>query len=67
MTEYKMYAFEVELIYESTGETMVVWCDYECENPDDIVNNGIWPDGFASTILDNISIVPISYVDDDED
>lgn len=55
-----VYSFEVDLIFEPSLDSMTITVDYETVNPDGLID-GVWPDGFADHILQNISIVPLTY------
>jgi hypothetical protein len=60
----KTYTFEVELIFEPTFESMVVFVDYETEDPESILE-GAWEADFTNDILQNISIVPHTYTEEE--
>lgn len=60
----KAYTFEVELIFEPTFESMMVLVDYETEDPDSILE-GAWAADFTNDILNNISIVPHNYTEEE--
>lgn len=62
----KCTSFNVDLIYEPTGQNMSVEVEWWTDDPDSVMNNN-WPNGFAQNILDNISIVPLSWDVIDED
>lgn len=54
------HTFSINLHFEPTGDEMAVDFDWETDDPDAIMD-GAWPDGFADAILDNISIIPVSF------
>jgi hypothetical protein len=56
----KNYKFDIDLIFEEDGSSMTVSFDCETDAPEDIIE-GQWPYGFAEAILNNVSIVPLSY------
>ena len=58
------YTFEVELIFEPTFESMMVMVDYETEDPDSILE-GAWSQDFTNDILQNISIIPHNYTQEE--
>ena len=58
------YTFEVELIFEPTFESMMVMVDYETDDPDSILE-GAWEQDFTNDILQNISIVPHNYTQEE--
>lgn len=55
-----IYSFEVDLIFEPSFDSMTVTVDFDTDDPDSLID-GAWPDGFADHILQNISIVPLTY------
>ena len=56
----KEYSFDVELIFEPSFDAMMVHVDYECEDPESIINGDL-PADFVEYILQNISIVAHEY------
>lgn len=60
----KTYTFEVELIFEPTGDSMTVMVDYETDAPDEILE-GVWSHDFTDNIFQNISIVPDNYTEEE--
>ena len=56
----KEYSFDVELIFEPSFDAMQVHVDYECEDPESIINGDL-PADFVEYILQNISIVAHEY------
>jgi len=54
------YTFDVELIFEPSFDAMQVHVDYECEDPEAIINGDI-PADFIEYVLQNISIVAHEY------
>jgi hypothetical protein len=54
------YTFDVELIFEPSFDAVTVRVDYECEDPESIINGDI-PADFVEYILQNISIVAHEY------
>jgi hypothetical protein len=56
----KEYSFDVELIFEPSFDAMMVHVDYECEDPESIINGDI-PADFIEYVLQNISIVAHEY------
>lgn len=56
----KNYMFEIDLIFELTGQSMVISFDYETDNPDAILDAN-WGRDFQDAIFDNISLVPLTY------
>jgi hypothetical protein len=57
-----MARFEVDLIFEPSFDSMVAYVDWDCDNPDEIMEN--MPKDFMEYVLQNISIVPTSYEED---
>lgn len=63
------YVFNVDLIYEPTGQGMNVNVEWDVPwgvDPESIMGYK-WPDRFAENILENISIIPLSWDVIDED
>ena len=56
----KAYTFDVELIFEPSFDAVTVYVDYECEDPESIINGDI-PADFVEYILQNISVIPHGY------
>ncbi len=56
----KAYTFDVELIFEPSFDAVTVHFDYECEDPESIINGDL-PEDFVEYILQNISIVAHEY------
>ena len=56
----KEYSFDVELIFEPSFDAVTVHVDYECEDPESIINGDL-PADFVEYILQNISIVAHEY------
>lgn len=56
----KDYTFDVELIFEPSFDAVTVHVDYECEDPESIINGDL-PADFVDYILQNISIVAHEY------
>lgn len=60
------FTFEIELIHESCGESVIITMDYETDNPDAVLD-GQWDIDFNKAIFNDISIVPLSYTESEED
>lgn len=61
----RMATFEIELIHEQSGESVVIMMDYETDDPDAVLA-GQWEIDFNRAIFDDISIVPLSYTESEE-
>jgi hypothetical protein len=57
-----MARFEVDLIFEPSFSSTVAHVDWDCDDPNEIMDN--MPPEFMQYVLDNISIVPTSYEED---
>lgn len=57
--------FTLEIVDEYTLNSMTVKVDYDCTDPAAILN-GDYND-LISTVLDNLSVIPIDYDDPGED
>ena len=62
----KKYAFDVELVFDPSFDAMLVSVVYETDDPDFIVDCDV-PAEFTRYVLDNISILPHSYVEKKDD
>jgi hypothetical protein len=57
------YIFQVDLIFEPSFSSTVAYVNWDCDDPEDILNN--MPQDFMEHVLENISIVPLSYETED--
>jgi hypothetical protein len=60
MSKIKNYMFEVELLHEPSGKSMIATVPFETDDPESIMDAN-WSQSFQDTIFDEVSIVPQSY------
>ena len=53
------HLFQVDLIFEPSGDAMTVTVDWDTDDPNEVMQN--LPQDFIVHILENISVVPLSH------